>query len=78
MHLNNIHSPIFVLTKYYDLAEAYVMKKYHKEKMESTRTKGHQKDDSTDYKETTKKKRNSDGACFSMVFKKIYPNGNAS
>lgn len=60
----------------YDLAEAYVMKKYH---MECTTTKGHQNDDSTDYKDATKKKKYSDGGCFfSMVLKKIYPNGNAS
>lgn len=62
----------------YDLAEAYVLKKYHKEKIESTTMKAQQKADSRDYEETAKRKIVSNGGCFSMVFKKIHPKGNAS
>ncbi|KAL1816892.1 hypothetical protein DCAR_0521298 [Daucus carota subsp. sativus] len=61
------------------LAEVYVMKKIHKEKMESATEKGNQKADSTDYTKTLlKKKKISNGGCFPMVFKKIHPNGIAS
>lgn len=63
----------------YDLAEVYVMKKYHNKKMQSATNKGQYNQDIKDHQQTLKKKKNiSDGACFSMMFKKIYPHGNAS
>lgn len=65
-------------TMNYGLAEVYVMKKLHKEKMSkmesATKRDGiHTKEDAVDCKE-----KHVDTGCFPMVFKKIHPNSNSS
>lgn len=61
-----------MLTMNHGLAEAYVMRKVHKEnmkKLESTTKNIHKKEDSVDH---NKDQKNTDAGCFPM-FKKIYP-----
>lgn len=61
----------------YGLAQVYVMKKLHKDKMRkmesATKNKDYTKEDAVDYQE-----KNVDSGCFPKVLNKIHPNTNSS